>query len=296
MYPHENPGIEKKFILSLTFTVAILIVEVIGGLWTGSLALLSDSAHVLMDIFALGLSFAALRLSALPINDRHSYGYHRLEVLAALANGLTLAVIAFGILWEAVKRWQTPQPILGLEMLIIAVIGLVINLVVAFVLGGEHNHHENGHEDLNLKSAFLHVVGDAVSSVGVIVAGLIIWLGGPVWVDPLVSGLIGVLILFSAYRVLRSALHILLEGTPEGLSTSQVNSAMQKLEEVEEVHDLHVWSICSGHIALSAHVVLCCDGKVNSAMVMEKLKTLLLSSYGIEHTTIQFEDAHCGQI
>lgn len=296
MYPHNNPGIEKKFILSLTFTSAILIAEVLGGLWTGSLALLSDSAHILMDIFALGLSFAALRLSALPINDRHSYGYHRLEVLAALANGLTLAVIAFGILWEAVKRWQTPQPILGLEMLIIAVIGLVVNLVVARVLSGGHDHHENGHEDLNLKSAFLHVVGDAISSVGVIVAGLIIWLGGPLWVDPLVSGLIGVLILVSAYRVLRSALHILLEGTPDGLSTSQVNSAMQKLEEVEEVHDLHVWSICSGHIALSAHVVLCCDGKVNSAMVMEKLKNLLLSNYGIEHTTIQFEDAHCGQI
>ena len=200
MKPHLDHGIEKRFLVSIVLTALILVAEVIGGLWTGSLALLSDAAHVFMDIFALGLSFLALRLSALPADDRHTYGYHRLEVLAALANGLTLGVIAIGIFSEAIQRWQNPEPIKSAEMLVIAVIGLVVNLVVAFVLGGhDHDRDEaaHGREDVNVKSAFLHVVGDAVSSVGVIVAAVLIGLTGAPWIDPLMSILIGVIILLS---------------------------------------------------------------------------------------------------
>ena len=202
MPQHQNQAIEKRFLISLTLTALILVAEVIGGLWTGSLALLSDAAHVFLDIFALGLSYVALRLSALPADDRHTYGFHRLEVIAALANGVTLAGVAIGIFVEAYRRLQAPEPVKSVELLVIATIGLIVNLIVAFVLGGhDHEHDEHEAEDLNVKSAFLHVLGDAVSSVGVIVAALIIWRTGWTLADPIMSVLIGLMIIASSWRV-----------------------------------------------------------------------------------------------
>jgi cobalt-zinc-cadmium efflux system protein len=300
MHPHINTGVEKRFMISLALTIFILVVEVGGGLWTGSLALLSDSAHVFMDIFALGLSYLALRLSALPADDRHTYGYHRLEVLAALVNGLSLGIIALGIWWESAQRWQQPQHIRSSEMLVIAVLGLVVNVVVAFVLGGHSHNQEDenkpGRQDLNLHSAFLHVIGDAVSSVGVILAAIIITLTGLEWVDPLVSVLIGALILFSGYRVLRSSLHILIEGVPEGMSIQQVGYMMGQVTGVHSVHDLHIWSICSGHVALSAHIVLAAgDNQAAPLLVMAQLQQQLLEKFCIEHTTIQIDADDCAQ-
>jgi cobalt-zinc-cadmium efflux system protein len=297
MQPHENTTIGKRFLVSIGVTFAILMTEVIGGYWTGSLALLSDAAHVFMDVFALALSYLALRLSSLPPDDRHTYGFHRMEVLAALLNGVTLGAISIEIFSEAWARWQTPQPVKGVEMLVIAAIGLVANLVVAFVLGGRdhaHEHDENEREDLNVRSAFLHVVGDAVSSVGVILAAVIIWRTGWTWIDPLMSVLIGVLILFSSWRVLKSSLHILVEGVPEGMSIEKVGQAMGEVAGVNEVHDLHVWSLCSGHVALSAHIVTASQPLAESDGLMADLKRRLLR-FGIEHTTIQFECAACGQ-
>jgi len=298
MRPHQNSSIEKRFVLSIGLTLCVLIAEVAGGLWTGSLALLSDSAHVFMDIFALVLSYTALRLSALPADDRHTYGYHRLEVLAALANGLTLSVISIGIFWESYQRWLTPVPVKSLEMLVIALIGLIVNLGVAIVLrGGQHVHTGEGHEhrDLNVESAFLHVVGDAISSAGVIVAALVLWLTGWLWIDPLVSALIGVMILISSGRVLRRSLHILVEGTPEGISVAQVGQALTSLPGVVEVHDLHVWNICSGRVALSAHLVLTKESSQNSLDTLKDVNRLLSSNYGIEHSTVQIECIACGQ-
>ena len=295
MQPHPNPGVERRFILSIAITSLILLAEVIGGIWTGSLALLSDSAHVFMDIFALALSFVALRLSALPPDNRHTYGYHRLEVLAALVNGISLALISVGILWEAVQRFREPAAIRSTEMLVIAVIGLLANLAVAFILGS-HTHskgeHDHSVEDLNVHSAFLHVVGDAVSSIGVILAAIIIGFTGWEWVDPLVSIFIGILIAFSAYRVTRKSLHILIEGVPEGVSLAQVEHAMREVIGVLDVHDLHVWSICSGHVALSAHVTLD-DFESSHAGLRTQIKTALLTRFGIEHTTLQFESEIC---
>jgi len=298
MEPHPRPAVERSFILSIVLTSLILIAEVVGGIWTGSLALLSDAAHVFMDVFALTLSFVALRLSALPPDDRHTYGYHRLEVLAALINGLTLGIIAIGIFWEAYLRWGSPEPIKSVEMLIIAVIGLVVNLVVAFVLGGhQHKHNEDAHEqeDMNVKSAFLHVVGDAVSSVGVIVAAGLIWFTGWVWVDPLASVLIGVIILLGSWRVLRPTLHLLMEGVPEGLDLARMEAAFTTWPAIRTVHDLHVWSLCAGHVALSAHVVI--DDQVlgQTATLMDAVKQSLAEQFGIRHTTIQLECAVCGQ-
>jgi cobalt-zinc-cadmium efflux system protein len=308
MQPHQNKGIEKRFILSISLTVIILVAEIIGGFWTGSLSLLSDAAHVFMDVFALALSYIALRLSALPPDDRHTYGYHRLEVLAALVNGITLGAIAIGIFTESWERWQNPTTIKSMEMLIIAVIGLLVNAAVAYVLhdSGEDGHshgHAHGHEhehqhqteDINVKSAYLHVLGDAISSVGVIVAALIIWKTRWQWVDPLMSVLIGVLILVSSWRVLRSSLHILIEGVPEGLSLNEIGNSMSRIHGVLEVHDLHVWSLCSGHIALSAHVTIEDQNTQTNAALMAALKHELDEHFGIEHTTIQFECAGCGQ-
>jgi len=302
MNPHPNKAIENRFILSMLLTAAILIAEVIGGYWTGSLALLSDAAHVFMDVFALALSYLALRLSALPADDRHTYGYHRLEVLAALINGVTLAAISIKIFTEAWARWFNPEPIKSMEMLIIAIIGLVVNLVVAFVLGGhahehEHEEGEEAHEeaeDLNVRSAYLHVIGDAVSSVGVIVAAGIIWWTGWQWVDPLMSVFIGVIILFSSWRVLKRSLHILVEGVPEHLSVEKIGQSMAAVPGVLDVHDLHVWSLCSGHVALSAHVVTADQPLAEGDGIMALLKQRLLK-FGIEHTTIQFECGNCGQ-
>ena len=300
MNPHPNKAIENRFILSMLLTAAILIAEVIGGYWTGSLALLSDAAHVFMDVFALALSYLALRLSALPANDRHTYGYHRLEVVAALINGVTLGAIAIEIFTESWHRWFNPQTIKSMEMLIIAVIGLVINLIVAFVLGGHHHEHAEGEkeheeaEDLNIRSAYLHVLGDAVSSVGVILAAGIIWWTGWQWVDPLMSILIGVLILVSSWRLLNSSLHILVEGVPEHLSVEKIGQSMAGVSGVLDVHDLHVWSICSGHIALSVHVVTADQPLAQEESLMAEIKSRL-AKFGIEHTTIQLECEACEQ-
>lgn len=301
MKPHQNKIVENRFLLSIVITFVIFVAELTGGLWSGSLALLSDSAHVFLDIFALGLSLLALRLSRLPEDDRHTYGYHRLEVLAALANGLTLAVISIGIFVEAYQRWRQPVAIHSGEMLAIATIGLAANLLVAFVLGRpEHAHTDGGEEpprrrDLNVESAFLHVLGDAVSSLGVIIAGILIWRTGQYWIDPLVSVLIGILILASSGRVLRGSLHILIEGTPEGISLKRLGASLAAIPGVIGVHDLHVWNICSGTVALSAHVVLSEQANQNSGEALEQVRQVLSRQYGIDHSTVQFECVACGQ-
>lgn len=286
---HHTLSTEQRFILSLTLTGAIFLAEVVGGLWTGSLALLSDAAHVFMDIFALGMSYGALRLAALPPDDRHTYGFHRLQVLAALANGATLLLVAFEIFREAWERFRNPAPVLAGPMLIVAVVGLAVNLIVALVLR-EHDHH-----DLNVRSAFLHVLGDALASIGVIGAGVVILFTGWTVVDPLVSAAIGVILLLGSGRVLRESLHILAEGMPEGLKASQVAEAMRGVAGVVEVHDLHVWTVAPGYVALSAHVVLADQALSQTQEVMAGLKRALADEFGIEHTTIQFECESCGQ-
>ena len=299
MNPHPNKNIEKSFIISMLLTAVILVAEVIGGYWTGSLALLSDAAHVFSDILALGLSYLALRLSALPPNSRHSFGYHRMEVLAALVNGVSLVVIAIEIFAEAWQRWQNPQAIKSAETIFIASIGLVINLVIIFVLGRHSHEHEEDEEkrereDINVHSAFLHVLGDVAATVGVMVAAGIIWFTGWMWMDPLMSVFIGILILVSSWRVLKSSLHILVEGVPENLSVEKIGQSMASVPDVQDVHDLHIWSICSGHIALSAHVITENQPLVESDSIMAELKKRL-SKFGIEHTTIQLECTACGQ-
>jgi cobalt-zinc-cadmium efflux system protein len=306
MPPHIDKKLEGRYLYSILITFGIFIAEVIGGFWTGSLALLSDSGHVLTDVLALVISFTAFKLAQRPSDDEHTYGYHRLEVLAALINGISLAVISLGIWWEAVQRFMSPTEILGIPMMVIAVIGLIANLLVAFVLKADHpvddehshDHTHSNHEktgDINLHSAYLHVIGDAASSVGVIIAGLAIWTTGLNWIDPLISILIGIMIAVSSYRVLRRAIHILLEGTPEGISIKKISASVNSIEGVADIHDLHVWNICSGHVSLSAHVALTPAGCGNQTTILNDIREMLLSKFSLEHVTIQIETESCGQ-
>jgi cobalt-zinc-cadmium efflux system protein len=291
VHDHSTNSIETRFILSLALTGIIFLAELIGGVLTRSLSLLSDAAHVFLDAFALGLSYVAIRLAALPPNDRHTYGYHRMRVLAALANGATLLLVAFEIFREAIKRFSNPEPVLAGPMLIVAVIGLVVNVVVALVLRG-HDHH---HHDLNVQSAFLHVLGDALASVGVIAAGVVIALTGWTVIDPLVSVLIGIIILVGSGNVLRKSIHILVEGVPRGLTASEVAEAMHAVPGVSKVHDLHIWTVGPGYISLSAHVVLNDQSLSEAQSIMDDLKAALKEQFDIQHTTIQFECQSCAQ-
>jgi cobalt-zinc-cadmium efflux system protein len=305
---HDDSRLEGRFLWALVLTALVLVGEVAGGLWTHSLALLSDAAHVLMDVVALGLSYVALRMAAREPSDRHSYGLHRAEVLAAVINGGTLFVIAAGIFWEAGHRLFTPEPVKSVEMLGIAVAGLAVNLVVLLVLRGhdhghEHDHHDHdadhehaeGPGDLNVRSAWLHVLGDTLSSVGVIVAGLLIWWKGWTLLDPVMSIAIGGVLFFGSGRLLKSGIHILMEGVPEGLHLSEIGQAMAAVPGVREIHDLHVWSLCPGAIALSAHVTVDDATWSDTSGLQAALKAVLRDRFRIEHTTIQLECERCTQ-
>lgn len=297
MKPHQSEHIEKSFLFSLSLTAIIFIAELIGGIWTGSLALVSDSAHVFLDVFALGISYLALRFSSKPPDSNHTYGFHRFEVLAALVNGVTLVIIALGIFYESYKRFFSPVEIKSGYMLIIAVVGLLVNVYVAFILRKEnHGDHGHGPQDINVHSAYLHVIGDTISSIGVILAAIIISFTGWSWLDPVVSILIGLIIISGAYKVTRNALHILLEGVPANLSVAKIQSSMEGINGVVGIHDLHIWNICSGHVALSAHIVTEVDTVEKREVLLGSVKDLLLSKFEIDHATLQLEQEKCFQV
>ena len=300
MHFRVDQTLQKRYLLAICLTSLILIAEIIGGILSALLSLLSDATHVFIYIVALGLSFFAMRLAARPPDDRHSYGWHRAEVIAALVNGSTLVLMAIGIWVEAYKRFRSPVEIRSTEMLVIAVIGLLINLLVAFILGRDshhaHTHDHPGHsprENINLRSAFLHVLGDAISSVGVIAAAILIRFTNAVWLDPLISIFIGLIIVVSAWRILRTSIHILLERVPDGLSIKQIHESLQSLPVVENIHDLHIWNLSSDSVALSAHITLSAIGLSEPENAMTEIKNLLDLEFNIQHTTIQFEKTPC---
>jgi len=288
MHSHVHPGrMQRRLLWGLVLTGITFFAELIGGLVTGSLALLSDAAHVFLDMFALGLAYGALRLSARPASERFTYGLHRTQVLAALVNGATLAFVAVGIVREAIVRLTDPRPILAGPMVTIAVVGLAVNLVVALLLRAHDKH------DLGVHSAFLHVLGDALGSLGTIAAGTVILLTGWTPADALASLAIATVIMVGAVRVLRRSLRVLAEGAPEGISVPDVARAMQDIPGVEGVHDLHVWAVAPGYPALSAHVVLGDQAISAAERVMAELRRVLHERFSIEHTTLQVECAPC---
>jgi cobalt-zinc-cadmium efflux system protein len=268
--------------LAFFLTMLILVAEVVGGFFANSLALLSDAGHVVTDIFALGLAWFAVVQAERPPNARKTFGYHRVGILAALANAVTLILIAVVIVWEAVERFQHPEPVQPLIMFLAAGIGIAVNLYIGFGLRRE------GHS-LNERAAMLHVFGDVGASAGVIIAGIIILLTGRTIVDPLLSIGIAVLIATGAWRILRETTDILLEAVPRELSMPDLVRDMRKVEGVQDVHDLHVWCITSNMYALSCHVMIEDVLQSKSSVILQSMNTMLHDRYHIGHATIQFE-------
>ena len=252
---HLDQSITGRFKYAILLTSATLIAELAGGIWTNSLALLSDAAHVFLDLFALLLSLGAIKLAAYPVSDTRTFGWHRTEVFASFINGSTVFLMAAIICYEALGRLVHPEEVKSLQMLIIAGVGLVANL---FAAGALHSH---SHDDLNVHSAFLHVIGDAAASVGVIVGGVIMYFTNWYVLDAIISVGIGFIIFWGSWRVMRESVHILLEGVPRGIEVTQVAASIREVEGVEEVHHVNIWTICSHIIALSAHVVLPPEGR-----------------------------------
>jgi cobalt-zinc-cadmium efflux system protein len=280
---HTRERLQGKFKLAVGLTSAILIVEIVGGILTNSLALLSDAAHVFGDVFALVLSWIAIYLSTLPPTSKRTYGYHRTEVFAAFINGVSLVGVSAWIFYEAVHRVMEPEPVDSLPMLIVAAIGMLVNLIVAMIFIKE------SHDNLNVKSAFLHVLSDAVASAGVIVGGVIMYYTEWYLVDPILSFAIGLAILVGGGRVTYEAFHILLEGTPKNIDIDDVAEQITELNFVEDVHDLHIWNICSDYSALSAHVWVDVQSIRAVQTALRSINNMLHEKFGIIHTTIQLE-------
>jgi cobalt-zinc-cadmium efflux system protein len=258
-----------------------MIAEVIGGWLTGSLALLADAGHMLADVAALALALIAAWFASRPATSNKTFGYYRLEILAALVNGVALVVISLLILYEAYQRWSAPPVVQGSAVMLVASGGLAINLISAWILHGRHEI------DLNMRGAWLHVLSDALGSLGAIVAGAVMWLYGWFAADPLFSALIGVLIVWSSWRLIRESTNVLLEGTPAHINLAAVEDSILRTDGVSDVHDLHVWTITSGREALSAHVIHAYE--VSQPELLKELRAKLHDRFGVDHLTIQME-------
>ena len=271
----------RPLAITLVLTTTFMVAEVVGGLLTGSLALLADAGHMLSDSASLALALFAFWLSGRPATPERSFGYKRAEILAALVNGLALVAISVWIFIEAYRRFSDPPEILGGWMMVVAVIGLLVNVAGVLILSRSEG------ESLNLQGALRHVLADVAGSVGAIVAALVIIFTGWRYADPLISVVIGILVLGSSWTLLRDSLNILLEATPPGIDAKKVGRQMADSEGVVEVHDLHIWMITSGFPALAAHVLV---GREDDCHARRReLEALLSQEHGIEHTTLQVD-------
>jgi cobalt-zinc-cadmium efflux system protein len=276
--------------LAFALTLVVLLVEFAGGLVSHSLALLSDAGHVLTDVFALGLAWFAVEQAKRPADQRRSYGYHRVSILAALLNSVTLIVIVLAIAYEAVRRLANPVPVHGGIVIATALVGIAINVFV--ILGLRADTHS-----LNLRAALLHVTGDVAASVGVVVAGAIILLTSWLYIDPLLSLAIAALIAYGALGIVRETVNLLMEGTPREINLGHVTHEITATEGVTSMHDLHVWALSSDEMALSCHVVIGDRSLGDAEHVVRALEQRLCDRFEIGHTTIQIESCHpCGEI
>ena len=274
----------RKLRIALGITGAFFLIEVVGGILTNSLALLSDAGHMLTDILALGMSLLAMWFAQRPPTQRHSFGFHRLEIFAAFLNGLTLTGISVYIFIEAFRRFQAPPEVAGLPMLLIAATGFVVNLVIGVIL------HKSKDHSLNVKGAYLHVLGDALGSVGAVAAGIIMWTTGWMYADPLFSVIIGIIIIFSSIRLLRDTFHVLMQGTPADISPEEVRNAITSLAYVINAHDLHIWTLTTGIEAMTIHVNV--DENIPKGYhdtLINRIRELVRDQFNIQHSTIQVE-------
>ena len=289
MHVHASHGGErtsKVLRISLVVTLAYIVLLVIAGIRAHSLALLSEAGHNLSDLVALLLSLVAVYLQARPPSATKTYGWHRAGVLAALVNAASLVVIAFFIFYEAVKRLRNPEPVHAGLMMGVAAVGVVMNGVIALML-------YKSHRDVNIRSTLLHEIGDTVSTAAVILGGWAIMATGQYWIDPALSFGIGALILWSGFGIVRETLNILLEGTPQGIKLERVTAAICAVDGVNDVHDLHVWSIGSETAALSCHISIADIPPSVSERILREVKERLHEEFHIDHATIQFENVVC---
>ena len=297
---HQHPGVpssqnhvhraasRRSLAISLVLIMLYMVVEVVGGLLSGSLALLADAGHMLTDGAAIGLALLAIWVSGRPASIEQTFGFHRTEILAAMLNALSLWFIAALIFFEASRRFDDSPDIDGALMLVVGVVGLFVNMAAAWVL------HRSSGESLNVEGAFLHVIADLLGSVAVVAAGVLVMSFGWDIADPIFGIVIGVLILASSFRLLWKVVHVLMEGTPAHLDLHQLCQRLEELEGVTGVHDIHAWSITTGYDALSAHVTADAAVMEDPNPVLQRLRAIASSEFGIAHVTIQLEDSMDG--
>ena len=279
---HHPPAGQRRpaFVAAVLVTFLFALVELSGGLWSGSLALVSDAGHMFSDALALAFAAIAAWLARRPASLRHSYGWARAEVIGAMINSLIMLGIIVMLVVEAVQRLLAPQPVIAGGVMLIAFIGLVVNVVVAFILS-------RGERSMNARAALLHVMGDLVSSIAALIAGAVIYATGWLLIDPILSLVIAALILVSTLRMLRDALHVLMEGVPASVDLAQIGKALARVPGVASVHDLHVWGITPESLALSAHLDV--DDLAGWAAILEAARTVLHDRFDIDHVTLQPE-------
>jgi cobalt-zinc-cadmium efflux system protein len=271
----------KSLKLALGLTFVYMIAEAVGGWYTNSLALIADAGHMLTDVAALCLTIGAFWFASRPATSRKTYGYYRLEILAAFVNGIALVLLSFWVIYEAIRRWQSPPEVRGLDLTLIAAGGLVVNIAAAYLL------HSDQNSNLNMRGAWLHVMGDLLGSVTAIIAGVLIVAFGWLWADPVVSVLISLIIVYGSWRLILDSVNVLLEGTPSHIDLAAVESAILQTAGVGGVHDLHIWTISSGIDALSAHISH--DDRVGHSELLASVRETLHRNFGIDHLTIQME-------
>lgn len=288
-HDHTHGANKKALLISFILIASFMVFEAVGGLLTNSLALLADAGHMLSDAVSLAIALAAFKFGEKVADYNKTYGYKRFEILAAVFNGVTLLLISIFIFYEAFQRFIAPPEVASVGMLMIAVIGLLVNLIVAWIL-----MRGDTEENLNLRAAFLHVIGDILGSIGAIVAALCIILFDWGFMDPLASVIVAVLILISGWRVTREALHVLMEGVPKNIDVPYLVETLKKIDRVEEVHHLHVWTITSGHNAMSLHTVVHGDLTVHESQEIIADIRERMQDEGINHVTVQIECKHHG--
>ncbi len=282
-HDHARGASQRTLLIVLALTFSYMLAEAIGGYVANSLALLSDAGHMFTDVAALGLALLALRFAARPATVNKSYGFYRLEILAALVNGVALIALSVLICVEAYQRFRQPEDVQGLTLIWIAAGGLAVNMVSAWLLSRSHKQ-----DNLNMRGAYLHVMGDLLGSLAAIAAGvLIVWKGWR-WADPLFSVAISLLIVWNSWRIVADAVNVLLEGVPSHINPSDVEQAIKTINGVREVHDLHIWTITSDRHVLTAHVVV--TNADESCRVLREVRSMLAERFHLSHSTIQIED------
>ncbi len=286
-YGHgHSRGNERKMLLAAVLTGGFMVAEVIGGIVSGSLALLADAAHMLTDFAALALAWLAFRFSRWPADRERTYGFDRLQVLVAYSSGLSLSAIAAVICYEAIHRLNEPVPVAGGTMMVVAAAGLAINLIVFAIL------HSGDRDNLNMRAATVHVLADMLGSVGAIAAAGVILTTGWIAADPLASILVALMVLYGAWNVVRDSAHILLEATPKNVAPAEIEADLEaNIPEIEDVHHVHAWSITQERPMVTLHARLCEQGNADAAI--HAIKTRLRERFGVAHATVEIEFVHC---